>query len=413
MRKWFLVCALAVTTASIAYAETWHTWRGDHVNGVYEGNPPLEWSESKNVRWKTAIPGSGYATPILHGDRLYVQTAVPADGGKNDYRILAIDRATGKTEWSKSLRVAAPVEARNHRTASAASTSGVTDGEHLYAYFGSQGLYCLDFEGNVKWEKDLGDMRTRNSFGEGSSPAIYGDRIVVNWDHEGDSFIVALDKRTGKELWRNARHEVSTWVTPLIVKHGDKVHVIVSASHQSVGYDLATGEEIWSCEGLGTNVSPTPMYKDGVVYVLSGHRSPAMQAIDLDKADGDVTGTDAVLWSITQNTPYVATPLLYDGHIFLTKNRNAILSCYDAETGKVIFGPERLPGMAHIYSPIVGAQGRVYVADLDGNTRVFKNANEMVVLATNTLDEGTASNLTIDGDRIYFRGYNHLYCIGE
>ena len=411
-----------LTTAILsapAYSEQaqWPTLRGPNFNGLVEGNPPVEWSEDKNIRWKTAIPGAGHASPILWGDHLYVQTAVEIEeegilsDAKYQYKLLAIHRDTGEIAWEKVLREAPPVEDSHHRTASFASNTGITDGEHLYAYFGSQGLYCLDFEGNLKWEKDLGDMTTRNSFGEGSSPAIQGDIMVVNWDHEKDSFIVALDKRSGKELWRQERDEPSSWSTPLIIEHAGQHQVIVSASNKTKSYDLKTGEVIWQCGGLGTNVIPTPLYRDGIVYVASGHRSPAMQAIRLDKAKGDITGSDAVVWSTDKNTPYVASPILYGDRLFMTKGRDAILSCFDPATGEMLYGPQRLEGMGMIYTSLVGNEDRIYISDLDGSTLVVKNSASFEPLATNSLDEGTAASLVVAGDVIYLRGHQHLYCI--
>lgn len=409
-----------VTISASAYGEQaqWPSFRGPNNNGlVHHGKPPVEWSETKNIRWKTAIPGAGHASPVLWGDYLYVQTAVeaPVDGWLGDskyrYKLLAVHRKSGKVAWEKTLREALPVEESHHRTATFASNTGITDGEHLYAFFGSQGLYCLDFEGNPKWEKDLGDMTTRNSFGEGSSLALQGATLVVNWDHEGDSFIVALDKRSGRELWRQERKEPTSWSTPLIVQFDGKHQVIVSASGKTRSYDLQTGELIWRCSGLGTNVVPTPLFRDGVVYVASGHRSPAMQAIRLDKAKGDITGSDAVLWSIDQNTPYVSSPLLYGDRLFMTKNRNAILSCYNPSTGAIVYGPERLEGIGSIFSPLVGVDNRIYISDLDGSTLVVRNSSKFEVLATNVLDEGTAASLIVAGDVIYIRAMRHIYCI--
>ena len=254
-------------------------------------------------------------------------------------------------------------------------------------------------------------MTTRNSFGEGSPSAIHGEFMVVSWDHEGASFIVALNKRTGAELWRRSRDEPTSWSTPLIVDVAGKAQVIVSASNKTRSYDLATGATIWECAGLGTNVIPTPIYRDGVVYVASGHRSPVMQAIRIADATGDLTGTDAVLWSIAENTPYVASPLLYEDRLYMTKNRNAILSCYDSTTGEVRFGPQRLKGMKSIYSPLVGINNRIYISDLEGSTLVIGHSRQFEPLATNILDEGTAASLILAGDVIYFRGYQHLYCI--
>jgi len=402
-----LLPALAQSTSS-----DWPSWRGPSHNGQAAGNPPIEWSEERNVRWKVPVPGLGHATPILWGNRIYVQTAVETGGGRHDYRLVALDRATGKTAWQRTLRTAAPNEDGHHGTASYASTSGITDGEHLYAYFGSQGLYCLDLDGNPRWDVDLGNMVTRHSFGEGSSLALHGNTLLVNWDHEGDSFIAALDKRTGKELWRRVRDEVTSWATPLVIEHGGRHQVIVPASGKTRSYDLASGALIWECAGLGTNVIPMPVYADGIVYVASGHRQPAMQAIRLADAAGDITGTAAVLWSIDRDTPYVASPLLDGGRLFFVKGRNAILSCYDARTGAALFGPERLPGMeGMVYASLVGAGDRIYVSDLNGNTVVLRNGPEFEILAANKLNDGFAASPVIAGNALYLRGHQSLYCL--
>ena len=252
VRDLLVVSSIIIISASVhAQQAQWPSLRGPNYNGlVHQGNPPVEWSETKNIRWKTVIPGAGHASPVLWGDYLYVQTAVeiPVDDLFGDpryqYKLLAIHRNSGKIAWEKSVREALPVEESHHRTATFASNTGITDGEHLYAFFGSQGLYSFDFEGNLKWEKDLGDMKTRNSFGEGSSLALQGTTLVINWDHEGDSFIVALDKRSGKELWRQERNEPTSWSTPLIVEFDGKYQVIVSASGETRSYDLTTGEVI-------------------------------------------------------------------------------------------------------------------------------------------------------------------------
>mgnify|MGYP001365069340 CR=1 FL=1 len=417
MRRWLSIMTVSLLVSPAAGAESkiesqWPAWRGPNLNGLVDGgNPPVEWSETKNIKWKTAIPGAGHATPILWGDRVYLQSAVETEGGKYQFKVLVLDKETGKVVWEKTVRETHPAEDSHHRTSTYASGSGLTDGEHFYAYFGSAGLYCLDFDGNLKWEKDLGDMTTRNSFGEGSSPAIHGNTMVINWDHEGDSFIVALDKRTGKELWRNARSEVTSWSTPLIVEHGGRQQVIVSASRKTRSYDLKTGSMIWECAGLGTNVIPTPLHADGVVYVTSGHRRPAMQAILLDKAKGDITGSDAVLWSISQNTPYVSTPLLYGDRLYFVKNRNGILSCYNAKTGEALYGPERVAGLGRVYASLVGVDDRIYISDLSGTTLVVKNSSKFEILATNTLDDGIAASPVVAGDALYLRGYQHLYCI--
>ena len=242
----------------------WPQWRGPHATGVAPfGDPPVEWSEDRNVKWKVAIPGKGSSSPIVWGDRVFVTTAVstgkkavpPKKGSQTargrrfhmrgieptevqKFAIFAIDRKSGKVLWQRTLREELPHEG-THPTGTWASNSPVTDGEHVYAYFGSRGLYCLDWEGNLIWEKDLGDMTIKLGFGEGSSPFLYGDKIVLTWDHEGPSFTIALDKKTGKELWRASREEETSWTTPVVVQHGGKPQVVTSATNRVRSYDLA------------------------------------------------------------------------------------------------------------------------------------------------------------------------------
>ena len=422
------LCLLHIpATADADPKPYWPHWRGPNENGlVDQGDPPVEWDETRNIRWKAKIPGMGHATPLVWGNRIFVQTAVQTEKVVEDanpdgrpspfhlfqYTVLALDRSNGEVLWERMVREARPHEGM-HSTASFASTSGTTDGERLYAYFGSQGLYCFDLDGNPQWEKDLGDARIKNSFGEGSSPTLYGNTLLINWDHEGDSFIVALDKLTGEELWRSERDEITSWSTPLVVEHKGKPQVIVSASGRTRSYDLASGKLIWECAGLGTNVIPMPVHANGMVYVTSGHRDPAMQAILLDKARGDITNSDAVLWSIDQDTPYVSSPILYGDRLYFLKNRNAILSCYDAKTGEVLYGPQRLEGMKQAYASLVGVKDRVYISGLGGTTLVIKNGSEFEVLASNKIDEPIAASPVVVDDELYLRGNEHLYCIAE
>ena len=430
MKKCFLILAGLFLLPSLAQADTnayWPHWRGPNENGLVDhGNPPVEWSESKNIRWKAAIPGLGHATPVVWGDRIFVQTAVQTDktveiAQENkkaappyvyQYKVLALHRKSGKVVWEKTVREEHPHEGM-HQTSSFASNSGITDGEHLYAFFGSRGLYCFDLDGNLKWEKDFGDQRIAGTFGEGTSPTIYGNNLILTWDHQGDSFIVTMDKKSGKELWRKERKERTSWSTPFVIEHKGKHQVITAATGRTRSYDLKTGELIWECGGLGSNVIPTPVHANGIVYVTSGHRDPAMQAISLDKAKGDITGTDAVLWSIADDTPYVSSPLLYGNNIYFLKNRNAILSCYNAKTGEAFYGPQRLEGMRRAYASLVGVNDRVYISGLGGTTLVIKNSSTYEVLATNSLEEGIAASPVIVDNELYLRGDKHLYCIAE
>ncbi len=414
----------------------WPQWRGPQLTGVApEADPPTVWSEGKNVAWKIEIPGKGSASPIVWDDNVYVLTAVPfgepvapetplegSQGGRRprgiqpsqaqQFTILAIRRADGGIAWQKILREAVPHEG-THATATWASNSPVTDGEHIFAYFGSHGLYCLDMQGNLIWEKDLGDMQTRRAFGEGSSPALFGDTIVVNWDHEGDSFIVALDKATGEEIWRRDRNEITSWSTPLVVTHENRQQAIVSATDRVRSYDLESGKVLWEVGGMTVNVIPTPVHIDGLVVVTSGFRGNALLAIRLAGASGDLTGSDSIVWSLDKDTPYTPSPLLYGEQLFFTKTNDGILSSYNAVTGEHYFGPVRLNDVPNIYASPVGAAGRVYFAGRDGATVVLERGPDFKVLATNELDDGFDASPALVDKEIYLRGKSHLYRISE
>ena len=300
----------------------WPQWRGPLGTGVSpKGDPPVEWSEEKNVHWKVALPGRGHSTPIIWGDRIFLTAAVPfgpklpprrsGRPGAHDnlavtYRhrfvALAVDREIGKTLWEKKLHDALPEEGA-HYTASLASASPVADDEHVFVFFGSHGLFCLDHDGNVVWQKQLGQMETKHGHGEGTSPVLHGKTLVINWDHEGQSFIAAFDKATGKQLWRKQRDEVTSWSTPIVVERNGIAQVIVCGTARVRGYDLSNGKVLWECGGLSANIVASPVFHDGVVIVGSSYEIRSMLAIDIDKAKEDITNSAAVLWSRRRGTP--------------------------------------------------------------------------------------------------------------
>ena len=413
--------------------QEWPQWRGPLATGVAStANPPVTWSESQNIRWKVEIPGHGSATPLVWGNRVFVLTAIPAGGSGTDsgffqglvrrfvgtvgatetqrYVVLALDRHDGRVVWERVAREEAPHEGR-HKTGSWASASAVTDGEVLCAFFGSRGLYCYDMEGRPLWDHDFGDMNIRLGFGEGASPALHGDTIVVNWDHEDQSFIAALDKHTGEERWRTDRDESTSWATPLIVEHDGRAQVITSATNRMRSYDLETGELLWDGEGGTQNAIPTPVAADGLVYLTSGYRGSHLKAVQLDAASGDITGTSAVVWSLDENTPYVPSPILHDGIIYFIKSNRGILSAYDARTGQPHYGPERLPGIRSVYASPVAAGGHIYITSRDGTTLVIATGPTFEVLSTNILKDGFDASPAVAGGEIYLRGQRYLYCI--
>ncbi len=431
----FCVISTCVWGAESVEEKYWPTWRGPVTTGVAPlGDPPIKWSEDQNIRWKIEIPGKGLASPIVWHDTVFVLTAIETDkqvepqeksepqhrgrrGPSNinttiihKFVIFAINRQDGSILWQRTVREELPHEG-THPTGSWASNSPVTDGEHVYAYFGSRGLYCFDMQGNLQWEKDLGEMTIKLGFGEGSSPVLYGEVIVINWDHEGQSFIAALDKNTGKEVWKVDRDERTSWSTPIVVGHDGKPQVIISATDRTRSYELTTGNLIWECRGMTLNAIPTPVAANGMVYLTSGFRGNALQAIRLASAKGDITDSEAIVWEYDRDTPYVPSPLLYGNRLYFLKRNNGILSCFNAETGEAYYGPQRLEGIDEVYASPVGANHRVYLVGRNGTAVVVKDGPTFEVLAENVLDDGFDASPAIVDREIYLRGHKYLYCI--
>lgn len=326
------------------------------------------------------------------------------------FMVISYDRNDGSKQWETVLTEQVPHEGV-HSTNNYAPSSPVTDGQNIYVDYGSRGIYCLDMEGNIKWKQELGQMRTRNSFGEGSSSAIAGDKLIVPWDHEGDSFIAALNRETGEIVWKVDRDEATTWATPLIVQHKGRTQVIASGTVVR-SYDADTGELIWSCGGQVGNPIPTPILFNDHVIVMTGYRGNAIYSISLD-SEGDVSETEMVAWSNKEAAPYVPSAVLYQGQLYLNRTNNNIITSLDAATGEVLISPQRLRGLGDLYSSPVAANGHIYFTGRDGQTVVVEHGTDLKIVATNALNEVVDSSLAIVGDRIYIRGANHLFCIAE
>src|SRR5438094_12470 len=281
------------------------------------------------------------------------------------FAVLAVRRKSGKILWRQTVDRGLPHEA-GHVSASLASASPVTDGERVFAFFGSRGLYCLDINGKLLWKKNLGQMHTKHGHGEGSSPALHGDTLIVNWDHEDESFLVALDKRTGNQRWKVARAEDTSWATPIVVEHRGQAQVIVPGTHRLRGYDLATGAVLWECGGLSSNVVATPVTANGVVYAGSSYDTRAMLAIRLAGAKGDITGTANVVWTRHRGTPYVPSPLLYGDTLYNMQHYQGVLVRVDVKTGEDQGEFIRMPAIKSVYASPVGAAGRIYITSREG-----------------------------------------------
>lgn len=413
-------------------AKNWHQWRGPLATGVAPaGDPPVTWSETQNVRWKSEIPGNGKSTPIIWGDRVFLLTAVntsrvAADAVSPDkqpmrpfgikfpntyYRfvVLCLDRATGKVVWEQTATEDLPHEG-HHGDNSFASASPVTDGRFLYVSFGSRGFYCYDLAGKLQWKRALDQVTTRLSFGEASSPVLHGDSVVLNRDNDGKSHLLVLDARTGEPRWQVARDEMSAWATPLIVEHQGVTQVITSASNRVRSYDLATGKVLWECGGQVGNVTPSPVRWGDTVICMSGYRGYAALALPLD-ARGDITDSDKIIWRYTRDTPYVPSPLLYGDSLYFNKSNSGILTCLDAKTGKAVIEAQRLDDLSNIYASPVGAADRLYFVARDGTATVLRHGSKLEVLATNKIDEPIDASPAIVGQQMFLRGTRHLYCL--
>ena len=455
-----LVFSLTMALSSLASwpgkaLADWPQWRGPLASGEAPGaTPPVEWSETKNVKWKVRIPGNGSSTPIVLGDKVFLTTAVPTGkkgasvpkpvlqpegtpptgdppapgrerrerrgpsggGGRGQapdqayqFQLHCLDLATGRTLWQQTALEELPHEG-HHQDHGFASHSPVTDGTHVYAYFGSRGLHSYTLEGKPVWSKSLGRMQTRNGFGEGSSPLLTGDAMVVNWDHEGADFIACFDKRTGAERWRRERDEPTSWATPLAVEHAGKTQIVVSATNRIRSYDLATGDLIWECGGMTTNVIPSPMTAHGMVYALSGFRGNSLLAIR-PGGTGDLTDTNAIAWRYATKTPYVPSALLEGGRLWFFSQNTGILSCLDAKTGKVLVDAERIEGLGGVYASPVAASGKIYLTGRNGEGIVLRAGPKLEILATNQLDEKFEASPALSGKNLLLRGHEFLYCL--
>jgi len=416
----------------VAQEQNWPYWRGPAADGMASGDAPLQWSETQNVAWRTEIPGLGHSSPVVWGDRIFVTTAIPTGGStasgpgpaaggnphapsgplvEHKFDVLCLDRKTGKIIWQRTAKTAVPHEAGQSQYGSFASNSPVTDGKFVYAFFGSRGMYCYDLNGKPIWEKDFGvQMRMRMAFGEGMAPVLAGNKLILVFDHEGDSFMSVLDKASGKELWRVSRPEKTNWAAPLVVQFKGRTEVIVAGSSKTRSYNLEDGKVIWECAGLGANTIPQPVRQDDLVFVMTGYRNPMLQAIRLGR-EGDLTGTDAIVWTQTKGNSYTPSPVIFDNKFYALTD-TGMLSCYNAKTGEPYYQQVRLPKTYNFKSSPVGVNGKLYMASENEDVIVVKMGEKFEVLATNTMkDQVFIATPAIVGGEIFLRSKTSLFCI--
>lgn len=424
----FLLVSL-FACAPLAAQESWRQWRGPNGTGGIDAELPIQWSAEENVRWKTPLPGRGHSSPVVSDGLIFLTTAVPVGekfpprrsgrpGAHNNlpvessfqFVVVAVNADDGKLAWQTVVKEAIPLEGA-HETGSLASASAVCDKEHVYAFFGSQGLYCLDRRGEVQWKREFGQMHSKHGHGEGASPVLFGDVVAINWDHEEQSFVTALDKNSGETLWRKDRKEVTSWSTPIVVEVNGKAQLIVAGTNRVRGYDLESGDEIWQCGGMSANIVATPVYENGTLIVGSSYEKQYLMAIRLAEARGDITGSEAVLWDRMQRTPYVPSMLLHRGVVYFLAHYQNVFTAVSAENGEPDPGTMRLGALGSIYASPVAAGKHVYVTDLFGTTMVVEFGENPRPVAINPLDEPVNASLAFYRKRILIRGEKHLFCI--
>lgn len=453
---WLLTLLVAVVCLAPVNGGDWPQFRGPGGAGLADdATLPAEWSAEKNLQWKIKVPGVAWSAPIIWGDKMFVTTAVtdnqprpragfgggrPGGGGFGRpsrppdqmyrFEVHCLDRATGKVLW-KEVALEAKPRIPTHSSNTYATETPVTDGERVYAYFGMTGLFCFDFSGKLVWKKDLGSYSMMAGWGTASSPVLEGDRLFIQCDNEEKSFLAALDKKTGDELWKVTRDEKSTWASPCVWRNKQRTE-LVAAGSKVRSYDPATGKVLWELSlGFG-RPSATPVADEERLYVgmsgssgrfgggggagrESGFGAGPLFAVkagasgDITPAKGE-TASKGVAWSQPKAGPSMASPLVYRGHVYVLE-RGGMLSCYDAKTGKPAYEKERLPAARSFWASPVAGDGKVYCLDEDGQMFVLQAGPEFKVLGKNKLDDMFWSTPAAAGGAIFLRGVDHLYCI--
>ena len=429
--------ALAVWGCLHAADAPWPQFRGPGANGIADGSGlPTRWSATENIRWRAPVPGAGWSSPVIAGGRVFLTAAISSEdkeppkkglyfGGNRDkptdlhrWMVYAFDFATGKLAWEREVRRGAPPIAR-HLKNTFASETPVTDGERVYAWFGSAGLYCFDLQGKLLWSKDSPGLEMRYGWGTASSPILHGSRLYIVNDNDTRSYLAALDKLTGREIWRVAREdEKSNWSTPFIWTHGGHTEIVTTGTGRVRSYDL-DGKVLWEFGGMSSIVIPTPFTRHGLLYIASGYVGDQVRPVFAVKpgARGDIslrpgeTSNQFIAWHLPQGGPYNPSPLVY-GDLYYTLYDRGFLTCHDARTGKLVYDKVRISeGTVAFTASPWAYDGKVFVASEDGDTFVIQAGPEYKLLGTNPLNEMIMATPAIAHDSVVLRTATHLYRI--
>jgi len=432
----FVCLAIAATPlAATAHAQNWPSFRGPNATGVAAGAPPVSWDAvaKRNVAWKTPIPGLAHSSPIVWGDRVYVTTAVASGGSptvrtgdssragigaapdmvSHTWHLLAIDKTTGAIVWNREAYKGTP-RVKRHVKASHASATPATNGRVIVALLGSEGLFCFDMDGTLKWRQDLGPLAVgladdpTYEWGPASSPIVDGNLVFVQNDRYKDSYVAAFDLATGKQVWRTNRDELPSWATPLLMRSGARAQLVTNASKFIRAYDPATGRELWRMADSATQVKvPTPVAAGDLVIVTGGYPAGGRPIYAIRAgASGEIAPT-ALAWSAPNGSPYTGTPLVHDGILYICTD-NGILSAYDVKSGARIYRSRVSPNASGFSASPVVAGGRLYLAGEDGDVFVVKAGRQFELLATNPMGEITMATPAISGNLLILRTQGHL-----
>jgi outer membrane protein assembly factor BamB len=414
----------AVAAAATAHAENWPQFRGSRGGVSAETGIPVTWSASSNVAWRTPLAGPGHSSPIVWGDRIFLTAFRQQAGGSwaltrsvmgmiargvsvnGELLVVSLDRASGRVLWERP--VGAPDIEEIHPTNSPASPTPVTDGTHVYAYFGSFGLVAFDFDGNKVWEKRLGPFP--NEWGSASSPILHGSALILNCDTDGEDFLLAVDKATGRTLWQTRRTATRAWPAPVIWSVNGQHQVVVSGSERVVAYDAANGSEIWRVEGLSTWVSPTPVIAHGLAFVTSSGQGGNVTMAIRPGGRGDVTATH-VAWQNARAATYISSPVVVGEYLFTVRN-GGVVTCLDAKSGALLW-QERVPGGGDYYASPVAVENRVYVTSEDGVVSVVAAKPAFELLGSSDLGERTMASPAVSQGQMFIRTDTHLWAIGR
>jgi outer membrane protein assembly factor BamB len=422
----------------------WPSFRGWFANGIAEGyRTPVEWNvkSGRNVEWKIPIPGLGHSSPVVFGNRIFITTAVSAEGQQilkpglygdiapveekivYSWKVYCLDRKTGRVIWERTAHTGIP-KIKRHPKSTHANPTPATDGKHVVAFFGSEGLYCYDLDGTLLWSKDLGVLDSgyylvpSAQWGTGSSPVIYENAVYLQCDVLKNSFIAAFRVKDGKEIWRTPRNDVPTWSTPTIYKSGERLYLIANGYKEAAGYDARTGTRIWNLSGGGDIPVPTPIVAEGLIFLMSAHgQMSPIYAIRLS-ASGDISlkgparANQYIAWSEPRGGAYMQTPLVYGDYLY-TCQIDGVLSCYEASTGKRMYQARLGTGGTGFTASGVAADGKLYYTSEDGDVYVVAPGPQFKLLATNSMDEVCMATPAISEGVLYFRTNESLISLRE